>query len=224
MGVEVLSFEPLATVAALHITDRDVVGAGVPEDVAHRGRLGDVAAALADNDGELRLPVELFGVWRREEHIRVRPHDGRRVLCEDRGKRGYLLWRQRRTGLSSRLLSFLEMLAVVPADAEHIPRRTRDRSVKLRAPKRHAPFRFPRGAAKLAQELIAGKQQVEQVVFLARATEQVHGRDDRVVRGNDTRRRHATLLERADPHASPRLRPAAPVAPRARRRTRACNT
>src|SRR5438552_7810115 len=223
MGIEVLSFEPLATVAALHISDRDVVGAGVPEDVAHRGRFGDVAAALADNDSELRLPVELFGEWRREEHIRVRPHDGRRVLCEDRGNRWYLLRRQRRTGPSSRLLAFLEMLAVVPADAEHVPRRTRDRSVKLRAPKRNAPFRFPRGAPELAQELIAGKQQVEEVVFLGGAAEEVHGRDDRVVRGYDTRRRHATLLERADPHASQCLLPAAPVVPRATRRTRACN-
>src|SRR5438105_3024297 len=118
------------------------------------GGVGDVAASFADNDGELRLPVELFGVWRREKHSRVRSHDGRGVLCEDRGKRWYVLWRQRRTGLSSRLLSFLEMLAVVPADAEHVPWRTRDRSVKLRAPKRNAPSRFPRGAAKLAPELI----------------------------------------------------------------------
>src|SRR2546430_4879075 len=207
----------------MHYSVRDVVGAGVAEDVAHRGRFGDVAASLADNDGELRLPVELFGVWRREEHIRVRPHDGRRVLCEDRGKRGYLLWRQRRTGLSSRLLSFLEMLAVVPADAEHIPRRTRDRSVKLRAPKRNAPSRFPRGAAKLTQELVAGKQQVEHVVFVGRTTEEVYGRDDRVVRRNDTRRRHATLLERADPHATPCPRPAGVGVSRGRRGTGACD-
>jgi len=35
--VEVLSLEPLTAVPPLHIADRDIVRAGVPENMVHRG-------------------------------------------------------------------------------------------------------------------------------------------------------------------------------------------
>src|ERR1044072_8362105 len=54
----------------LHIPHRHVVRHGVSEDVAHRVVLGDIPTALADDDRELDLPVELLG-------MRTRPPDGR---------------------------------------------------------------------------------------------------------------------------------------------------
>src|SRR5437879_6392597 len=224
MRVKVLSLEPLTAVPPLHVTDRDIVRAGVAEDVAHRGSFADVAAALSNDDGELGLPVQLLRVGRGEQHRCIRSDDGRRVLREERRVIWYLLRRELRAGLPTGLFALLEMLAVVPADAEDVARRTRDRRLKLRGREWDTASSLARGRAKLRPELLAREQQVEHVVLVGRTAHEVDGRDDRVVRADDTRRRHAALLEGAEPQARGPSRPAEPAAPRASWRTRACNT
>src|SRR5467141_3930179 len=169
LRVEVLSLEPLPSVPTLHIAYRYVVRAGVAEDVPHRVRFRDVATALADHDRQLGLPIELLRVRRGEQHCRFRPDHGRRVLGEERRKLRDLLRRELRTGLAPRLLSFLEVLAVIPTHAEDVPRWARDRSKKLRGLERNAVARAARRSPKLCPELVAGKQQVEDIVLIGRA-------------------------------------------------------
>src|SRR6267378_1951479 len=138
MRIEVLSFEPLTAVPPLHVADRYIVGAGVAEDVAHRGRFADVAAGPSDNHGELGLPVELLRIGRGVQHRRIRPDYGRRVLCEERRVVRDLLRRELRAGLPARPFALLEVLAVIPPDVKDVARRTRDRRLKLRTRERNA--------------------------------------------------------------------------------------
>src|SRR6185503_1944993 len=59
MTVKVLSLEPLTAVPSLHISHRDIVGAGVAEHMRHRGCVVDVQTGPADDHRELALPVQL---------------------------------------------------------------------------------------------------------------------------------------------------------------------
>src|SRR5256714_11979039 len=148
MRVEVLSLEPLPAVPSLHVPHRDIVRAGVAEDVAHRARFRDVATALADHDSQLGFPVQLLGMRRWEQHRRVVPDHRRGVLREERGEWRDLLPRQLRTRWAARLPTFFEGLAVVPADAEHVARRARGRGKEVRAPE---PNATPWGARRSAE-------------------------------------------------------------------------
>src|SRR5258706_2379456 len=57
-SVEALALVPLPAMAPLDVAPRDVVDHGVSPDVAHRVAFRYVLAAGADNDAELRFPVE----------------------------------------------------------------------------------------------------------------------------------------------------------------------
>src|SRR2546423_14415876 len=211
MRVEVLSLEPLPAVPSLHVPHRDIVRARVAEDVAHRARFRDVATALADHDSQLGFPVQLLGMGRWEQHRRVVPDHRRRVLREERGEWRDLLRRELRTGWSARLPTFFEVLAVVPADAEHVARRTRDRGKELRVLEPNATTCGARRFAEGGPELLARKQQVEDIVLVTRSAHEVHGRDDRVVGRDHARRRTAAVLERADTHLASALHRRAPL-------------
>src|SRR5437870_2731755 len=114
MTVEILPFEPLATMTSLHIAHRDVVRARVAKDVGGRGLLADVPAAAADHDRELDLPVELLRMRTGPPDRRVRPGDRGRVLREQRRVFRDLL--RGRTGLLAHARALLEVLGVIPPD------------------------------------------------------------------------------------------------------------
>src|SRR5207244_6105122 len=138
--------------------------------------LGDVAAPLSEHDCQLRLPVELLRMGRREEHRGIRADHGRRVLREERRELRYLLGRELRAGLTARLLSLFEVLAVIPADAKHVTWWPRDRRMQLRGRQRNAASRLARRVAEVRQEFLAGKQKVEHVVFVGGAAHDAAGR------------------------------------------------
>ena len=115
--IERLSFEPLH-VRFLQIACRHVVEAGVAEDDVERVAFRDVAAALSDNDRELRFPI----VLRRKRRIELE----RLVRIRDRGRR--LGEEGRHVGqlelLSARASAFFGVREIVAADAKDVLVRT----------------------------------------------------------------------------------------------------
>ena len=139
---------------------------------------------------------------RREEHRGIQADHGRRVLREERRELRYLLGRELRAGLTARLLSLFEVLAVIPADAKHVTWRPRDRRVQLRGRQGNTALRLARRVAEIPQEFLAGKQKVEHVVLVGGAAHEVDGRKNGVVPCDDAGRRDSTLLECAEPHVA----------------------
>src|SRR6266550_1812528 len=166
MRVEILPLEPLAAVPALHGDHRDVVRAGVTEDVAHRVGLGDVAAGPPDDRGELDLPVELLRVGRGKENRRIRAGHGRRVLREERGEFGDILSARLRRAVAE-ALSFLEVLAVVPAYAEHVSPRHWDGGTQFRAFDSRPALRLRRGRANAVPHRRTGCDEPDHVLRCA---------------------------------------------------------
>src|SRR4029077_8091746 len=156
-------------------------------------------------DTDVGLPVELLRVRGRKEDRLIRADHRRRVLREQRGELRDLRRRELRSGLPAGLLTFLEVLAVVPSHAEHVPWRPRDRRVELRAGQGDTASRLARRAAKVVQEFLAGEQQVEHVVLVGGPAHEVDRRKDGVVGRDDTGRRDTTVLERAEPHVVPTI-------------------
>src|SRR5215471_16691108 len=80
-------------VLELDVPDRAVVEAGIAEDVAHCVALGNVAAWLADNQGELAFVIKVAGNFRAHHRLVVR-HERVYEPQKDRGVLG-----RRATGL-----------------------------------------------------------------------------------------------------------------------------
>src|SRR3546814_8851296 len=90
---------------ALPVAHAALVVAGIPGDVVERLLFGDAPAALADDDGDLALVVELLRLAGREHRLLVR-----RLRIGEAGEDGRVL------GL--RMAAFQPVRLVVQADAE----------------------------------------------------------------------------------------------------------
>ena len=84
--VERLAARPL-TVAELEVARRDVVEAGVAEDVIEGVGLADATSRPADDDGELGLVVDLCRERRIPADLGAVTDDRARPLAEDEGRR-----------------------------------------------------------------------------------------------------------------------------------------
>jgi hypothetical protein len=115
-------------VAHLHVARGHVVDDRVAEDVVHRPRARDVAAAAADHDRELALVVDLAADRRaRQAHRVVRADRRTRELGED-DRPGVL---DRQAGAKDALGELGGMGVVVAADAEEAAQRPRQRRAQL---------------------------------------------------------------------------------------------
>ena len=119
-GRAALALGPLAAALDLELALGHVVADGVAGDMGQRLGFVDVAAALADDDGKLDLPVGLLRIARDHEVVIRAAEAARRLVEDDR------LLRDRRAGL-------LGVVDVVQADGDEIADRG-DRRSDARAP------------------------------------------------------------------------------------------
>src|SRR5206468_3677291 len=91
----------------LPVTHGEVVAVAEAGDVRHRIIGGDTAAALADHEAQLTLPIERRADLR-QVHRRAGTRDARRHFCEDDGT----FWDLR--------VRLLRVVSVVQSDPEHL--------------------------------------------------------------------------------------------------------
>src|SRR5262249_10409046 len=81
-GLAALALHPLTGALDLEHALGDVIGQAIPGDRVHGLALGEIARALADDDAELHLPVELAGLLR-DHGVVIGPADAGGHLVED---------------------------------------------------------------------------------------------------------------------------------------------